>query len=98
MEGGAWHVMPVAEIATRLGTDAAAGLAASEAGRRLAADGPNELPRATAVSPLALFAGQFRSVVIWVLIVAALVSAALGETIDAVAILAIVALNATIGF
>jgi Ca2+-transporting ATPase len=36
--------------------------------------------------------------VIWVLIGAALVSAALGELADGIAILAIVALNAVIGF
>ena len=50
------------------------------------------------ISPLAILAGQFSSLVIWVLIGAALVSAALGELIDGIAIIAIVILNAVIGF
>ena len=45
-----------------------------------------------------LLAGQFNSLVIWVLIGAALISVALGEVIDGLAILAIVGLNAVIGF
>jgi Ca2+-transporting ATPase len=93
-----WHATPAAAVVAFLGTDAGCGLPTSEATRRLQADGPNELPRATTTSALALLAAQFRSVVIWVLIGAALVSGALGETVDAAAILAIVVLNAAIGF
>jgi len=51
-----------------------------------------------AVSALTLLAGQFGNLVIWVLIGAALISVALGEVVDGVAILAIVVLNALIGF
>ena len=93
-----WHHRPAGELAAELGTGTSAGLSVREAARRLQADGPNELPRAEAISPLALLAGQFRSVVVWVLIAAALVSLGLGERIDAAAILAIVILNAVIGF
>jgi Ca2+-transporting ATPase len=93
-----WHARSSAEVADALRTDAVAGLPAAEAARRLAADGPNELPRADAVSPLTVLVAQFRSVVVWILLGAVLVSAGLGETIDAVAILAIVVLNAVIGF
>ena len=45
-----------------------------------------------------MLAGQFKSVLIWTLIAAGVASAALGETVDAFAILAIVVLNAAIGF
>jgi Ca2+-transporting ATPase len=93
-----WHRRADGEVAAALGTDAASGLTAAEAERRYRSDGPNALPRADAVSPLVLLAGQFKSVVVWVLVAAALVSLGLGETIDAVAILAIVVLNAAIGF
>jgi P-type Ca2+ transporter type 2C len=41
---------------------------------------------------------QFKSVVIWILVAAGLVSGALGESLDAIAIFAIVVLNAAIGF
>jgi Ca2+-transporting ATPase len=60
--------------------------------------GPNTLRAGRALSPLALLAGQFRSLVIWVLIGAAVVSVALGEVVDGGAILAIVLVNAVIGF
>jgi Ca2+-transporting ATPase len=61
-------------------------------------DGPNELHRAEATSSLEILGRQFKSLVIWVLIGAAVVSAALGETVDGIAIVTIVVLNALIGF
>ena len=45
-----------------------------------------------------MFLRQFGSVVIWVLIAAAAVSIALGERLDGIAIIAIVILNAVVGF
>jgi P-type Ca2+ transporter type 2C len=95
---GGWHARPGAEVAAALGTDAERGLTAAEAGRRLARDGPNELARSAGPSPLVLLAAQFRSLVIWVLIGAAAISIALGDRLDGAAILAIVVLNAAIGF
>ncbi|MGE3537861.1 MAG: cation-translocating P-type ATPase [Candidatus Tectimicrobiota bacterium] len=93
-----WHAWPVADLAQQLQTDVQQGLRAAEAARRLLQAGPNALRHAPPVSALALLAGQFRSLVIWVLMVAALVSAALGEFVDGLAILAIVLLNAVLGF
>jgi Ca2+-transporting ATPase len=93
-----WHARPAAEVLRRLATDAARGLGAEEAAARLAADGRNEIDRSETASPLRLLASQFYSLIIWVLIGAAVVSAALGEIVDAVAILAIVVLNALVGF
>ena len=66
--------------------------------RRLAEQGPNELPETPPPSPWTIFRAQFASLIIWVLIGAALVSGALGEWIDTGAILAIVFLNAILGF
>jgi Ca2+-transporting ATPase len=84
-------------VVPRLGASAS-GLTAQEAARRLAADGPNELRAGRRIRPLQLFFGQFRSLIIWVLIAAGVISGFLGEVVDAVAILAIVVLNAGIGF
>jgi Ca2+-transporting ATPase len=94
----AWHALAIDQVSDRLRTDAERGLAAEEADRRLAADGPNELRKTEQASVWTIFAGQFASVVIWVLIGAAVVSALLGEMIDGAAILTIVVLNALIGF
>ena len=50
------------------------------------------------MSPLKVFVAQFASLIIWVLIAAAVVSGLLGEWLDTGAILAIVVLNAVLGF
>src|SRR3990172_3233195 len=93
-----WHSLALAELARSLETDPARGLTSDEAARRLAQLGPNELRRAKPISPIAIFAQQFRSLVVWLLVGAGLVSGALGEWVDGLAILAIVGLNAAIGF
>ncbi len=91
-----WH-LTAAEIAGALGTDLKTGLARGEAGARFEKSGPNEL-REKAHRPLwAMFLAQFEGLIIWVLIVAALVSGFLGEWLDALAILAIIVLNAVLG-
>lgn len=94
----AWHASAIARVAEQLGTDTVRGLASSEAERRLAIGGPNQIAAAEAISWVKIFARQFASLVIWVLAAAALVSGLMGEIVDAVAIMAIVILNATIGF
>src|SRR5262245_16242945 len=93
-----WHARSGDEIGTRLTTNLLHGLSLQEATARLASTGPNELRKEEALSPWAILAGQFRSLVIWVLIGAALVSALLGEFVDGLAIIAIVVLNAVLGF
>lgn len=93
-----WHAQVIDELLVRLGTNTQRGLSAQDATERLAKTGLNELRKGEVVSPLAILAVQFRSLVIWVLIGAAVVSAALGEFVDGIAIIAIVLLNALIGF
>src|SRR5499426_2381324 len=77
---------------------AGAGLSSEEAQRRRSEFGPNEIRRERATSPLTLLAHQFASPVIWLLLGASIVSLALGEYLDAIAIGVIVILNAVIGF
>lgn len=97
-ESARWYASAPKELADRFETDLQAGLSQPEARRRLADHGPNELPQAEAVSPWRIFLSQFSSVIIWVLITAAVISGLLGEWIDTGAILAIVLLNALLGF
>ncbi len=73
------------------------GLSEQEARRRLEIHGPNELPAASRTPLWRLFIDQFKDFVVLLLIVASLVSALLGDTLEAVAIMAIVILNAIIG-
>lgn len=92
-----WHTQPMEAALLGLGSSPN-GLSQEEAAKRLAANGPNELKEAKPISPLAIFLGQFKSLIVWILIVAGAVSGFLGEVVDAVAIFAIVLLNAIIGF
>ena len=93
-----WHATPTQDVLATIVSDASVGLTTGEARRRLDADGPNSLRAGRAVSALDILVGQFRSVIVWVLIGAAAVATAVGEPMDGTAILAIVALNALIGF
>jgi P-type Ca2+ transporter type 2C len=93
----AWHNRSAEEVLAHLGSSAT-GLSAAEAAQRLAASGLNELKAGKRISPLQIFLGQFKSLIIWILIAAGIISGALGEVLDTIAILAIVILNAIIGF
>jgi Ca2+-transporting ATPase len=92
-----WHVVSPDATLAKLGTSAA-GLSPAGAARRLADFGANEIQETRPVSRLALFLAQFRSVLVWILVIAGVVAGALGEVVDAIAIIAIVLLNAGIGF
>lgn len=92
-----WHSQSTKEVLAYLDS-AATGLSAQEAARRLAANGPNELKEGKRISPWQIFVRQFKSLIIWILIAAGIISGVLGEAVDAIAILAIVILNAVIGF
>lgn len=93
-----WHSAELAKLAEELGTDPVTGLALEEAKQRLQRDGKNELRQGPRLSALSILLGQFNSLVIWVLIGAAAISLYLGEQTDGLAIIAIVVLNAFIGF
>jgi Ca2+-transporting ATPase len=93
----AWHNQSAEAVLAQLAS-ASEGLSSHEAAQRLAANGPNELKEGKRISPLQIFLGQFKSLLIWILIAAGVISGMLGEGVDAIAILAIVVLNAVIGF
>jgi Ca2+-transporting ATPase len=96
-KGEAWHNRSAEDVLAQLGSTAT-GLAAQEAAKRLAAHGPNELREGKRISPLQILLSQFNSLIIWILIVAGVISSVLGQGVDAIAIFAIVILNAVIGF
>src|SRR5829696_1189712 len=76
----------------------ARGLSSEEGAQRLREQGPNEIQRGEGVSPWRILAGQFKGALIWLLLAACVVSAVLGETTDAIAIGAILVINALVGF
>lgn len=88
-----------------LGSDALRGLSAAEAARRLMRDGPNALQSAPPVPAWQRLLAQFRDPLVYLLLVAAAVTlgawwaeGAAGWPTDAVVIVAVVAVNALIGF
>jgi Ca2+-transporting ATPase len=90
--------MDSAETVARLEVAPEHGLSAAEAAGRLARYGPNELVERGRRSPWRIFFEQLTGTLVLILIVAAVVSAIVGDIKDAVAILAIVVLNAILGF
>lgn len=93
-----WYSLQAAETLQQLETDAETGLSTSEAERRLEKYGLNELIDRGTKSPLLMLWDQVTEVMVVVLLIAAIVSALLGEYSDAIIIMAIVILNAAIGF
>src|SRR3990167_6347271 len=85
-------------IADQFKTDLSQGLSGIEAQNCLKKIGPNLLTKKKKLSPFIIFFRQLNSLVTWVLLGAVIISFLLGEKVDAIAILAIVILNAVIGF
>lgn len=92
-----WHALTGEEVLAVLQTSAAKGLTEQEAAQRLARFGPNQLAGTRRASLPAMFAGQFRDFMVILLLAATAVSFFLGEYVDALAILAIVTINAVLG-
>jgi len=92
------HALASEEVALGLDTDPERGLSDAEAEARLVRFGPNQLPRARRPAFAAIALRQFADPLVGLLIGAALVSFLMGERIEALAIAAIVFLNAVLGF
>jgi len=97
LSGVEWHALAVDRVLALLATGPQ-GLSEEEAARRLEEIGPNELRREAQVSPFLIFLKQFREFLILLLIGAAVVSAILGEFVDAAVIISIVVLSGFLGF
>ena len=74
------------------------GLTEKEAAERLKAQGENTLGESRRTGPMRIFLGQFRDVMVMILLGATVISVLLGEISDAVTIILIVLLNAILGF
>ena len=74
------------------------GLSDAEITRRQTEYGANTLAAQPRTHPLKILFGQFRDITVLILLLAAAVSALLGETADCVTISVIVVLNAVLGF
>ena len=89
--------MPAEQVLAQLACDPASGLSATEVARRRAQGGANTLPEPPRRSPLVIVARQFKSPLIYILFVAALLALVLSHYNDAVVILLVVLVNALVG-
>jgi Ca2+-transporting ATPase len=93
-----WHQLDPAAVLRDLVTDSDSGLSEAEATLRLARHGRNELTGSGIRSPWHIVWEQLTALMVVILIIAAILSALLGDYHDAIAIGAIVVLNAMLGF
>lgn len=91
-----WHTRTVEAVYERLGVDGT-GLSTADGAARRSAHGPNRLPRAEPTPAWRVFLRQFRSPLIYVLLVAAVLSVAIGESTDAGFIALVLVVNALVG-
>src|SRR6056297_423333 len=92
-----WHACPADDVLNRIGA-VPTGLSTSVAAERLRDSGPNRLPEPPRAGPVVRFLRQFNNLLIYVLVAAAVVTAGLGHLVDTAVILAVVLVNAVIGF
>ncbi|OGO15862.1 MAG: ATPase [Chloroflexi bacterium RBG_13_68_17] len=92
-----WHAREPDDVFETLATSPKDGLSQREAEARLARVGPNELREAPRPTFWHMLLEQFNNFIVIILIVASILSAVLGDYIEAAAILAIVVLNALLG-
>ncbi|MDH5791593.1 MAG: cation-translocating P-type ATPase [Candidatus Bathyarchaeota archaeon] len=102
VEKRAWHAEDIESVLESLGSSRG-GIGEEEARERLERFGPNELREERRTTPFELFLGQFKSILVIILMISAIVSAFIsvrqGEPFtDTYVILIIVVLNAVLGF
>ncbi|MBM4324624.1 MAG: HAD-IC family P-type ATPase, partial [Deltaproteobacteria bacterium] len=93
-----WHQITIQEVVSTLKSDKNRGLSKSEANRRLAEYGLNELEAAHRISPWIMLGEQFKNILIIILIIAIFLSVFLGHTVEAIAISVIMLFAVLLGF
>ncbi len=93
-----WHRLPSQDVAEKLQVDPVTGLSHQEASGRLARHGANILHEKPPRAMWRMFIDQLTDFMILVLLAAAVVSGIIGDIEDTLAIIAIVLINAIIGF
>ncbi|MEN3186098.1 MAG: calcium-translocating P-type ATPase, PMCA-type [Atribacterota bacterium] len=96
-QGIDWHALSLEETLSILQSNGELGLTEEEAKKRIVQYGRNVLPEKKPKGILTLFLEQFRDFLVLILIGATVVSVLVGETTDALVILAILIINAVLG-
>lgn len=93
-----WYAFEAAEVVKKFGSHSERGISEEEGRQRLIKYGLNQLHTGKKISPWRIFGEQFTGFMVLVLLGAAVVSFCLGERADALTIIAIIILNAVLGF
>ncbi|PPK75209.1 Ca2+-transporting ATPase [Methylobacter tundripaludum] len=93
-----WHTLSIEETLSAQASDSATGLSQKAAEDRLNRYGPNRLTEKPPRPAWHLLLSQFKSFLILVLLVAAVMAAIIGDLTDGVVILVVVSINALLGF
>ena len=93
-----WYAADAEEVISKLETDSSSGISSDEAKKRLDEHGPNKLPEKKKQSEIVRFLKHFHDVLIYILLVAAVITAVLGHYTDTIVIIAVAVINASIGY
>jgi len=93
-----WHNLSSIETAEILKTDFKKGLSEKEVEIREEKFGLNKLPKAKALSKLKIFLSQFKSPLIYILIIAGIITFVIQERTDSLVIFSAVILNTVVGY
>lgn len=98
MAGIFWHNLPIGEVDKILKTNLDRGLEENEIKLRQGESGKNELPEEKPLPRLRIFLEQFRSPLIYILVIAGIITLLLKEWADTIVIFGAVFLNVVVGF
>jgi magnesium-transporting ATPase (P-type) len=93
-----WHLLEINDVLQKLKVDFKAGLSADEVKRRQAEFGLNQMTARRGTPAWLKFLQQFNQALVYILLAATVVSALLGEWVDAAVIFGVVFINAVVGF
>lgn len=98
LTGKLWHHLYAEEAAEALDTNVRKGLDTFEVKRRAEEFGPNALAARKGKTKIERFLLQFHQPLVYILLVAGIITAALGEMVDSLVIVAVVLVNAVVGY
>ncbi len=93
-----WFVLEEREVLEKIGANLQTGLTAEEAQKRKAKYGANLIPKRKRKTPLELFLQQFNQPLVYILLVASVITALLNEWVDSSVIFGVVFINAIVGY
>jgi cation-transporting ATPase F len=93
-----WYNLPESEVLQNTGSSIAHGLSSEDVASRKDKFGANTITQKKTAGPLILFLQQFNQPLVYILVAATIITAALKEWIDSSVIFGVVLVNAIIGF